>query len=208
MEKIDRKIGLYFQMIIFALIWFALVKFFGDSTLNLADFRTAFSKLPQAIGIYSVLFFVFTKWAWRWRIFRNWLVKVPNIEGTWTGHLLSSWINPETKATLPPIPASLVIKQGFYKISCRLFTKESQSFSVSADVTIGPDDALCLSYTYTNKPGVLIRDRSAIHDGAAILQIIQQPTLSLEGDYWTSRKTSGTMKFEFKSNKIEEKFSQ
>lgn len=199
---------MYIQLGTFALIWFALISFFGESAPDFRDYKMIFGKLPQAIAIYSVFYFIFTKWAWRLRIFQKWFVRVPDLEGTWKGNLISSWVNPKTNLGVDPIPATLVIRQDFYKTTCRLFTKESQSFSISADITQGPDGALCLSYTYTNKPGVLIRDRSAIHDGAAILQVIQQPKPILEGDYWTSRGTSGSMEFKFKSRKLEERFSE
>jgi len=63
-----------------------------------------------------------------------------------------------------------------------------------------------LSYNYTNKPGASVRDRSAMHDGAAILRIINDPERKLTGGYWTDRKSTGEMSFTFRSKKLLESF--
>lgn len=207
MEKIDQKTSTYVQLFTFTLIWICLIKFLGHQNLDSVNFKEAAIRLPQAVGIYFIVLMIFTKWAWRFKIFQKWLIKMPYLQGTWKGELKSSWVNPKTGLGVDPIPATLVIKHDFHKITCRLFTQESQSFSISADITIGPDGAMCLSYTYTNKPLMLIRDRSAIHDGAAILQVLGKPKKrSLEGSYWTSRQTFGTMTFNFKSSELDDKF--
>ena len=48
---------------------------------------------------------------------------------------------------------------------------------------------------------VITRDRSAIHDGAAILRFISEPEKSLKGEYWTSRKTTGDINVKFISKR-------
>jgi len=53
-----------------------------------------------------------------------------------------------------------------------------------------------------------VRERSEIHDGAAMLQVIKTPDFSLEGEYWTSRKSTGEMKFKFESKLTVEKFTE
>jgi len=86
-------------------------------------------------------------------------------------------------------------------------TKESTSYSTTADINIVPSgDDLYLTYNYTNRPKAVIRDRSAIHDGASILKIIRKPNKCLEGEYWTSRKTRGDINLIFESKNITEKF--
>jgi len=54
---------------------------------------------------------------------------------------------------------------------------------------------------------VAVRERSEIHDGAAILKIIRKPDFILTGEYWTSRKTRGDIKLKFESREIQEQFS-
>jgi hypothetical protein len=86
-------------------------------------------------------------------------------------------------------------------------TKESTSYSTTADINVVPNgEDLYLTYNYTNRPKATIRDRSAIHDGASILKIIQKPDRCLEGEYWTSRKTRGDMTLSFQNRSLAEKF--
>ncbi len=89
-----------------------------------------------------------------------------------------------------------------------MYSAESSSWSNTAQISEDDDSGtLRLSYNYTNRPKAAIRERSEIHDGAAILRIIKAPTLTLEGEYWTSRKTTGDMRLIFKSRKISDGFS-
>lgn len=181
------------------LIWVALLLFTSSELKINAE---ALKKLPDAVTIYVIILFVFTKWAWKWPVFRGWLVPFPNLQGTWEGTLKSTWKNEEGE-TLPPIPMILVIKQTFSSISCVLYTQESNSYSTTAQ--INEDDSsgvLRLTYNYTNRSQATIRDRSPIHDGAAILRISEKPELCLEGEYWTSRQTTGDIKLTFKSREL------
>lgn len=118
------------------------------------------------------------------------------------------WIDPKTHKQASSIPATLAIKQTFNKIDCFLFTEESSSYSTAAEINLDQGENLYLNYNYTNRSRASVRERSEIHDGAAILQIIKNPNHSLEGEYWTSRKTTGEMKFEFKSKLVAEKFTK
>ena len=86
-------------------------------------------------------------------------------------------------------------------------TEESSSYSTTADINIAANsEDLYLVYNYTNRPKATTRDRSEIHDGAAILKIINKPDRCLEGEYWTSRKTRGDMMLAFESKDLAEKF--
>lgn len=49
-----------------------------------------------------------------------------------------------------------------------------------------------------------VRDRSEIHDGAAILKVVIDQEKRLEGEYWTSRKTTGDLSVKFISRKLAE----
>ena len=151
--------------------------------------------------------FVFSKWLWRLRIFRGWLVPFPDVQGTWEGELKSTWKNPQTGQAVPAIPAILVIRQTFSSVSCTLFTQESVSFSTAAQFSLDEEsEALHLNYNYTNRPRATLRDRSTIHDGAARLRIVAMPEKSLEGEFWTSRCTTGDLSMKFKSRELLERF--
>jgi SMODS-associating 2TM, beta-strand rich effector domain len=184
------------------IIWSALLYLTGN---GLAINWEAVKKLPDVVTVYVILSYAFTKWFWRWQVFKGWLVPFPDLEGTWQGELASKWENPITGNSPPRIPIVLVIRQSFSSISCVMYTRESESYSTAAQM----DDAtgiLRLNYNYTNRPKATIRDRSAIHDGAASLRIISFPEIGLEGEYWTSRCTTGDIKLKYRSKQLIDDF--
>jgi hypothetical protein len=88
-------------------------------------------------------------------------------------------------------------------MSCTLFTKESVSYSKSAQIAKDDEaDAISVNFNYTNRSKATIRDKSAIHDGAAYLRVVTNPSRMLEGEYWTSRCTTGDMKLRFYSRDL------
>ena len=205
MEKINNTVKIHAQIVTFIAIW-AIVLLINKS-YSTVDLWVAIKQIPLAISIYAIIGVIFTKWIWRWSPLQGWLIKIPDLQGTWRGELKSDWINPETQKGIDPIPVVLVVRQTFYSIKCTLMTKESTSYSTTADINIVPSgDDLYLTYNYTNRPKAVIRDRSAIHDGASILKIIRKPNKCLEGEYWTSRKTRGDINLIFESKNITEKF--
>ena len=203
MEKVNRTIELYAQILTFLVVWFLTLIVVAP-----IDLLGALKLIPTAITIYAFIGVIFVKWIWRWPIFQGWLIKIPDLQGTWRGELKSDWINPETHQPIPPIPVILVIRPTFSNINCTLMTKESSSYSTTASINAAVNgEELYLTYNYTNRPKATLRDRSAIHDGAAILKIIKQPERTLEGEYWTSRKTRGDITLKFKSLSLAENFS-
>ena len=203
MEKVNRTIELYALILTFLVVWFLTLIVVAP-----IDLLGALKLIPTAITIYAFIGVIFVKWIWRWPIFQGWLIKIPDLQGTWRGELKSDWINPETHQPIPPIPVILVIRQTFSNINCTLMTKESSSYSTTASINAAVNgEELYLTYNYTNRPKATLRDRSAIHDGAAILKIIKQPERTLEGEYWTSRKTRGDITLKFKSLSLAENFS-
>lgn len=205
MEKIDNTIKIHARIFIFLIVWGMALLITQPHPIN--DLWTAVMQIPQVFSIYTIMGTIFTKWLWRWKVLQGWLIKIPDLQGTWRGELKGDWINPETGKGINPIPMVLVIRQNFSNIKCTLMTKESSSYSTTADVNIAPNsEDLYLTYNYTNRPKATIRDRSPIHDGACILKIISKPHECLEGEYWTSRKTRGEMTLTFYSKELAEKF--
>lgn len=205
MEKINGTIKIYAQVLCFLIIWAAVV--LASTSYSAVDVWAAIKKIPAAISIYALVGIVFVKWAWRWPILRRWLIKVPDLQGTWRGRLKSDWVNPDTGQGVAPIPIVIVIRQTFASISVVMMTPESSSYSTAAEINALPGtDQIFITYTYTNRPKATIRDRSQIHDGAANLKVAMSPP-SLEGEYWTSRKTRGDFEVSLESRKLAEKFS-
>jgi hypothetical protein len=179
------------------LLWLVLLLFSGQPfKLSFATFN----ELYQAISIDAVIAPFFIKWFWKWSIFRGWLIRVPVLEGVWRGQLESSWIDPKTNKSIPPIPAQLVIHQTLFKTTCTMSTGESKSYSICSTFLFDDDTKeVKLFYGYANWPNITIRERSPIHEGTALLEVQTKPQRALNGSYYTGRKTTGNMSFRFVS---------
>jgi predicted pore-forming effector associated with SMODS systems len=206
MESIKKEAQIWFSLIVILLIWVSVLTL---TSTPLSINWKAVEKLPHVVTIFVVVRFAFTRWMWRWKIFtyKGWLVRVPDIQGTWAGDLQSTWKNPKTGQGIPPLKMLLVIRQTFSTMSCTMFTKESESYSRAAQLAVEDESgAITVSYNYTNRSKAVIRDRSPIHDGAAHLRVVTLPQRMLEGEYWTGRCTTGTMKLHFRSKDLLEAF--
>ncbi len=205
MNNLKREAMLWVHLVVVLGIWVVLL--YGTNT-PLAINWEAIKKLPDVVSIYVVLSFVFTKWLWRTRPFRGWLVPFPDLQGTWVGVLRSTWENPETGQRIPPLRMIVVVRQTFSSVSCILFTKESESDSTAAQIIRDEDSgSISLDYTYTNRAKALLRLGSPIHDGAARLKVVILPDRGLQGEYWTSRCTTGDMLLRFFSKDLLDTFS-
>jgi hypothetical protein len=206
MKNIREEAVLWVRLLTFIIIWVSILYATGTS---FAINWEAIKKLPDVVTIYIALSLIFTRWLWRLPILQGWLVPFPDLQGTWEGELKSTWKDPKTGEVIAAIPVTLTITQTFSSVSCALFTRESESFSTTAQISREDDSgALYLNFNYTNRPRATIRDRSAIHDGAARLRIITAPTNRLlEGEYWTGRCTTGDISVKFCSKELAQKFS-
>src|SRR3990172_6669905 len=121
MKNIRREISIWVQCGAFVLIWIGVLYISGVAfQINWEALRT----IPEVIAIYSILHLIFTRWAWRLRIFQHWLVPYPDLQGTWVGTLESTWVNPNTGKRIEPIPILLTIRQTFSSISCTMYSNE------------------------------------------------------------------------------------
>lgn len=204
MNNIRKEILVWMQLGSFVIIWVCTLLVSG---IGLAIGWEAIKKLPDVVTIYIVIALIFTKWAWRLSIFKGWLVPLPDLQGTWKGTLTSTWVDPATGQRVLPKEIILVVKQTFSSVSCVMYTSESESFSTTAQINEDDESSVFrLSYNYINRSKAVIRDKSPMHDGAAILRVITKPDKRLDGEYWTNRKTTGEVKFKFESKKLAEGF--
>jgi hypothetical protein len=186
----------YIFLGISAILWFVIAWATG---LDISKFFDLLRLLPTVATIDFILFAVFSKWGWRWKYFQGWLVLFPDLNGTWQGHIQTTWKNPQTEVSPGPIPVILTIKQSFGKISCVMRTAEMTSYSFVEGFKLDEDRQIKqLAYSYTSKPKASVTDRSMPHDGTILLDIIGKPESKLKGQYWTARKTTGEIVLEFR----------
>jgi hypothetical protein len=131
----------------------------------------------------------------------------PDLNGTWEGHLVSTWIDPASGRPKPPIPTTIWVRQGIFTTSVKLRTGESTSYStrclLEADHAAG---RFRFWYSYTNDPKAEFRYRSARHEGVAWLELdIDTDPERLVGYYYTERKTSGDIDVRRKSRTARER---
>lgn len=174
---------------------------------TISDLWSVLTIAYKTIPLVLLVVGIFVSYAWRWKVFRGWLVPFPDLNGTWQGTIQTTWINPETGNTPPAIPAIVTIKQSFTRISCILRTAESASYSCFSDFWL--DDAeqvRKLGYSYHSEPLPSVIDRSPPHKGTMIFELIGDPVEKLKGIYWTSRKTTGEVVLTFRQKSLLQEF--
>lgn len=199
MKNVNLKWFLYILLGISGLVWFTVARL---GNLNLQNFIGFIEPIPKVITVDMILMTVFIKWLWKWRLFQGWLVPFPNLSGTWYGSIQTNW--KDAQGNIPgPIPVILTINQKFISLNCVMRSAEMESHSYVEGFQIDKDAQIKqLCYSYTSKPNILIRERSAPHDGTVLLNIVGRPVYKLEGEYWTQRHTTGKIQLVFKSREL------
>src|SRR5271157_4107806 len=133
MRNVKAEAVLWVQLGLLLSLWVIVLSVTGT---KLVINWEAIKKLPDVVTLYLILSLIFTKWLWRLRVFRGWLVPFPDLAGTWEGEIRSTWKDPETDRHTPRIPVILVVRQTFSSIACAVFTKESESYSTAAQFSV------------------------------------------------------------------------
>jgi len=137
---------------------------------------------PSVIGFYGLVYAIFNKYLWRWRILRTiGVVKIPDLNGTWEGYVASSFDQHATK-----YDATITIFQNWTQISIILETSNSKSSSLIAAIVTEDPNSMVLSYEYLNEPKPNSKHTMHIHRGTARLTL-QSDGKMLEGEYYTGR---------------------
>ena len=189
-------LGLFAGISSIALFIAALLK--GFDLRNIVD---VILLIPIVVTIDSIAWFIFTTLLWRWNFLHSWLIPFPDLNGTWKGNIQKDRKDAEGQ-TPDHIPTILTIKQSFGRISCVMRTEEMESRSYVEGFRIDKNvQVRQLCYLYTSKPKTSLRIRSTPHDGSILFNIIGTPAKKLNGEYWTQRKTTGTVELTFLTKK-------
>jgi len=174
-----------------------VVLFLFTQNLQSISFEKAISCISTTISINIIVWTIFIKWLWKWKIFYPWLVQFPDLSGEWEGIIKSNW----DKEKIIEIPLTVIIYQNFFNIQVKIKTEESKSYSIGASFDIDKDRGQQqLFYSYLNTPNSSVRNRSEIHYGSTILNFEGCNVKELEGEYWTSRETTGEIKLQKKNS--------
>ena len=165
------------------------VLFLIHQNLDSLSISIAIRDFSTTITVTSILVFLFIKFMWKWKFLYKWLVPFPDLTGEWKGHLISDW-DKEKKISI-----NIKITQTFTTINIKGKTGESSFQSISSAFNIDFDRSINqLIYTYDNTSKSMNRENNPMHFGSVILNFDKGYNCnSLEGEYWTTRKTKGEL---------------
>lgn len=151
------------------------------------------------VGFLVVLGTALENFAWRHPWLHGWFVKRPDLRGTWRVEMQSDWINPEVEEKASPNICYVGVSQTLSTLQMHLMTNESESWFIADRIRPSPSGkGYQVVGVYTNKPHIHLRgDRSEMHQGALVLNTHGPDARpeALTGEYWTDRKTSGSIHF-------------
>lgn len=167
------RIQLSVLLICAVLVWAGLLAIQG------ADVSISMLKpFGSVVGFLVLVLVIFDIWAWKWCVWRGWLVKVPNLNGTWKGSVESKWVNPATGTTPERIEAYYVVRQNYSRLSIRLLTAESDSELVTGNICRNEDGTFNVVGVFRNSSRMSQRSKSPIHYGGIVLKVVGSPKLS------------------------------
>lgn len=194
-EKLYHKCLILLGIIVFIIIFYA-----RGGQLGFSIFGTAFSSAGITL-LLDILLFKTIIWKLYPKLFyKVGITKIPFLGGEWEGVIESDYVFPDTENKVEPISTKLEIRHKFDKINIRIETDKSHSSSDVAGIKTDGSDQKYLCYLYSNQADKN-RDINPNHDGATRLRIKHDGELILEGNYWTGRNTTGSMKFRRKTRK-------
>ena len=177
-------------LVFLSLVTFLIIYYVQGHNAIPMNIKLLFGDISKTVFVLTLISSLFISFGWKWRIFKGWLVVIPDLSGKWIGIMYSNYKNPPLE-----ISTEIEIFQTFFHTTVKLKTGESQSVSLVASFDIDKDKGIKrLIYSYHNIPKATVQDRSAIHYGTTILDISEDEAV-LNGFYWTNRATKGDMKF-------------
>jgi hypothetical protein len=137
---------------------------------------------PAVASFYGLFLLLFDKYLWRWKLGPIRLSTIPDIRGTWVGKIHSSYNNIEVQVVV-------YIQQTWSKLSIKLDTQNSTSFTIMASLNVNADNDSSLRYEYQNEGKAY--GPTPDHRGTGHLHLPFDHKL-LEGKYYTSEGSNNT----------------
>ncbi len=156
----------------------------------------------------TLVLIVWDKWLWRVRFLYP-LSKMPDVRGTWKAELNSFWKDPKTGQARGNTVVYLVFRQSFSSLDIRLFSSESSSVSLSANIVTDGEGVHTIATTYRNEPSLAHLAHSPISHGGMLLSIRGEKVVrQIDGKYWTDRQSMGEINMTEHSSKIASGFDE
>ena len=146
--------------------------------------------IPSVALVFGVSYWAFDNWLWRWQFLRVMrLISVPDLRGTWTGTVASSYTGFEKTQSV-----TVTVEQTWTKIVVRLNAAESRSWSLTASILTNAPEGLVLTYLFDNDPEA--ESASAMQRFRGTTVLVRTAADRLEGYYYTGRgrETHGSLK--------------
>lgn len=141
-----------------------------------------FIDTPAVASFYAIFLWLYNGYLWSKKLGPMPFSQIPDIRGTWAGKIHSSFHNIE-------IEVAVCIKQSWLKLSVKLETDTSVSFTTMAafNVDAGGDSGLKYEYRNEGKVYGLTPD----HRGTGHIYLLPD-CKTLEGKYYTSEGSNNT----------------
>lgn len=169
-------------------LWFALPGVSSIPTAAPALFTLLWKTAGTGVMAVGIYYFIFQKWLWRWRLLRPWLVKHPDLTGTWHAQFQG--------VTFDTLFRSIVyIDHRFTSLSLTSVRPESRTSSVATTVVSRPENRLRLYVIYDSNVVVPMDGEAASHgaehSGCFCLDLAGEDGPPngrvLDGLYWTTK---------------------
>ena len=173
--------------------------------MSLLDRGPKLGLTRQRLAVLEMILFglltTFDRYAWRLGPIPQLLKTGPVLRGTWKGE-----VRP-TSAASHPLPAYLSVRQTYSSVAFRLLTDEATSESTTARLVREEESRHQGEYSYESIPRDSVRDRSPIHFGSVRFQCVGERPTRLQGEYFTSRRTTGELSFGERRDAVVHSFS-
>lgn len=174
------RITLYAIVLSIFTFFCVLVPFYGilKSAYNVSI--PIWIETPSILGLYRLYVIAFEKYFWKYQFIETiGLPKIPDLNGKWDTKIHTSFDDSVKNAEAE-------IAHNYSSFSMILKTKESKSSTTSAIFNLKNPINRTLSYSYLSRPVTTTNDTMNMHEGTAILEILED-TKKLEGYYYSGR---------------------
>lgn len=149
---------------------------------------------PSVLGFYGLFYSIFEEKLWKISFIRR-ALKIPNLNGSWVGHVKSSYDNFQSA-----LAAEMDVHQSWTRMSIVMRTQTSKGCSLNSMIVNNLNE-MTLSFEFLNEPKVAAPASMHMHRGTARLSI-DAKVESLDGEYYTGkdRNNFGILHFERAKN--------